>query len=73
VHDTGILGVSAHAGVYVIQVLFDISIHICEHTRCRECTCVRVCTVCLLLLGDEDGQGQLVYEEHLSLGIEGCF
>jgi len=34
---TGVLGTSAWAGVYVIQVCFYTRVHICEHTRCRLC------------------------------------
>jgi len=73
VHYTSVLGVSAYTGVYVIQVFLDISMHICEHTRCRLLKCALVCAICSSLLGVEDGEGQLVYGEHLSLGVGGCF
>ena len=39
-HFTGVLGTSAWAGVYVTQVYFYTSVHICEHTHCRLCTYV---------------------------------
>jgi len=39
-HFTGVLGISALAGVYVTQVCFYTNVHICQHTRCRLCTCV---------------------------------
>jgi len=35
--------------------VFDISVHICEHTLRRVCTCARVCAVCSITLGDEVG------------------
>ena len=39
-HFTGVLGISAWAGVYVTQVCFYTNVHICEHTRYRLCTYV---------------------------------
>ena len=39
-HFIGVLGSSACAGVYVIQVYFYTNVHICEHTRCRLCSYV---------------------------------
>jgi len=36
----GVLGNSAHAGVNVTKVFLDTNVHLCEHTRCRVCTCV---------------------------------
>ena len=39
-HFTGVLGISAWAGVYVTQVCLYTNVHICEHTRCRLCTYV---------------------------------
>jgi len=51
----------------------DTSIRICKHTLCRACTCARVCTVCLLSLGNEGGGVELVYVGHLFAGVEGYF
>ena len=59
--ETSDLGTSACGDVYVTQVFFDISIHICEHTHCIVCTCARVCAVCSFALGDEVGKVQLGY------------
>ena len=44
-----------------------------EHIRYRGYACTRVCTDCSLALGDKSGGVQLVYEEHLLLGMGGCF
>jgi len=47
-HFAGALGTSAWAGVYVTQVCFYTNVHMCEHTRCRLCTYVYMCTcVCM--------------------------
>jgi len=35
--------------------VFDINVHICEHTRCKVFTCARVRAVCSLALRDEGG------------------
>ena len=43
--EIGVLGTSACASVYVTWVLFDINIHICEHTCCRVCACAGPYTV----------------------------
>ena len=45
----------------------DTSVHICEHTLHRVCTCARICAICSLALGDEGGGVQLVYAGHLLL------
>ena len=41
------------------------------YTCDRVCICARVCAVCLFkfALGDESGRVELVYAEHLSLGV----
>jgi len=46
------------------QVSVDTSVHICEHTLRRVCTCAHVCAVCSLVLGEEGEGVQLVYVEH---------
>jgi len=57
----------------MLHTVFDTSLHICEHTRCRVCKCARVCAACPLLFGDESVRVQLVYSGHLLLGVGCCF
>jgi len=49
--------------------VFDISVHICQYTLRRVCTCARVCAVCALALGDKSvsAKFQLVDVGHLLL------
>jgi len=60
---TDVLSTSTYAGVCAIQVFWHqpvYGIHICEHTRCRVCTCIRVCPPGSFALGDEGGEVQLM-------------
>ena len=71
VHLKGVLGTSACRCVHPTGI-FEITVHICE-TICRMFRCARVCAVCSFVLGDEGGWVQVVYAEHLSLGVGGYF
>ena len=55
------LSISTCTRMYAAQVFYDISLHIWKCTIHTACTCARVCTVCLLALGDESVVIQLVY------------
>jgi len=54
--------------VYATYV-FDINVCVCNTIACSVCTCARVCTVFQFVLGDEGGEVELVYEEHLLLDV----
>jgi len=47
--------------------VFDNSVHVCEHSLHRVCTCTRACAVYSLAFGDEGGCVQLFYAGHLLL------
>jgi len=54
-----------HVQVCILNRCFDISVHICGHTRCRLCACIHVCTAWQFFhsaLGNEGGGVNLVDE-----------
>ena len=54
--------------------VFDISVHICEHTRCRVCMRASMCSLFIVVEGRGlNGEGSLVYGKYFSLDMGGSF